>query len=83
MNQSELKLVRAAARIAQTAPESWQQFLEAVFEFSTAQTTSCIQSPIEHLPVAQGRAQIAARIAALLADCNNLADKSEGTRNGR
>jgi hypothetical protein len=78
MTPEEVAYVHAAAQLSRVAPEAFADFLRATQTLSTKQTTHCIQSPIEHLPVAQGRAQLAVRLAALLADCRQLADKHKG-----
>ena len=76
----EEEVVLASARLARTAPESWRQFLGAVSTYSNAQTANCIQSPLEELPRAQGRAQATLRLLALMADCLASADKIESKR---
>jgi hypothetical protein len=80
MTPAEIQYVHAAAQLSRVAPESFADFVRAAQVFSAQQTSHCIQSPIEHLPVAQGRAQIAAHLASLLADCRQLADKHKGTQ---
>lgn len=79
MTPAEVQFIHAAAKLSRVAPESFLDFVRAAQSFSAQQTSQCIQSPIEHLPVAQGRAQIAAHLTALLADCVQLADKHKGT----
>lgn len=73
-------LILASAQLARSAPKSWQQFLDALSAYSSQQTTNCIQSPLENLPVAQGRAQNAAHLLGLLEGCLSSADKIEGKR---
>jgi len=75
--REEADIVKAAARLARTAPEGWEQFLGAVFAHTELQISNCIQSPLDGLPAAQGRAQYAARLRALLADCVSSADSLE------
>lgn len=72
------KLILAAAKLARRAPEDWKQFLGAFSDYSTTQISNCVQSPLEELPRAQGRAQATARLYGLLADCLASADKIEG-----
>ena len=79
MTESEA-LTLAAAKLARSAPENWQQFIGALNSYSTLQITNCVQSPLEELPRAQGRAQATARLYGLLADCLASADKIEGKR---
>ena len=76
----ETDLTLAAARIARSSPDAWDRFLAAVQAYSSQQITHCIQSPLEQLPVAQGRAQATARLYGLLAECVSSADKIEGKR---
>lgn len=76
----ENELIMAAARVARVAPENWRQLLGALQAYSSLQITNCIQSPLEELPRAQGRAQATARLYGVMADCLASADKIEGKR---
>jgi hypothetical protein len=80
MTPAEEGIVMAAARLARTAPEAWTMFLDAANIYSHHQAHLCVSSPLEFLPVAQGRAQNAARLLSLLADCQPSADKIEGRK---
>jgi hypothetical protein len=73
-------LILAAARLARSSPESWKQFLGAFRAYADQHRDNCIQSPLVTLPVAQGRAQLAANVYGILADCLASADKIEGKR---
>lgn len=73
-------LILKAAELARSAPRAWNEFLGAFSSFSNQQKDNCIQSPLEQLPVAQGRAQLAARLHELLETCVQSADKIEGKR---
>jgi hypothetical protein len=77
---AESDLVIAAARIARSSPDAWDQFLASVQAYSSQQIQNCIQSPLELLPVSQGRAQATARLYGILAECKASADKLEGKR---
>lgn len=77
---SDRPLILAAAKLARSSPENWKQFLDGFRVFTDQQRDNCIQSPIENLPVAQGRAQISAHLHGLLSDCLAMADKIEGKR---
>ncbi len=66
-----------AAYLARMAPREWNDFLGAFAAYSKEQTTNCIQSALEELPRAQGRAQIAALLHETFADCIKIADKKE------
>jgi len=74
------QLILLAARLARSSPENWKQFLDGFRAYADQQRDNCIQSPLEILPVAQGRAQTAAHLYGLLADCIASADKIEGKR---
>lgn len=73
-------LILEAARLARNAPESWNKFLGALAKYTNDQRDNCIRSPIELLPVAQGRAQACTHLLGLLEECLVLADKIEGKR---
>jgi hypothetical protein len=73
-------LILRAAELARTAPRSWNEFLGAFSIFTDQIKNDCIQSPLEHLPVAQGRAQLAAHLLALMSNCLSSADKIEGKK---
>jgi len=70
-------LVQRAAHLARLNPEVWGLFMRALRDFSTHTTYNCINSPLDELPRAQGRAQAIARITDLLADCVTRAEKLE------
>lgn len=73
-------LILTAARLARSAPENWKMFLGALAKYTEDQRDNCIKSPLEQLPVAQGRAQACTHLLALLVDCLTTADKIEGKR---
>lgn len=77
---ADRELILAAARLARSSPEGWRQFLGAFRAYADQHRDNCIQSPLTTLPVAQGRAQLAAQVYGLLADCQVSADKLEGKR---
>ena len=77
---TETELTLAAARIARSSPDAWDRFIAAFQAYSSQQIQNCIQSPLELLPVAQGRAQTTARLYGLLSECVSSADKIEGKR---
>jgi len=72
------ELILRGAELARSAPRSWNEFLGALSVFTEHQKNNCIQSPLDQLPVAQGRAQLAAHLLDLLANCISSADKIEG-----
>lgn len=77
---SDRDLTLRAAALARSAPRAFEDFLGALSVFTDQIKTDCIQSPLDLLPVAQGRAQFAARLHDLLANCISSADKIEGRR---
>lgn len=54
--------------------------MEAVSAYNEQQRENCIRSPLDVLPVLQGRAQMLGQLFELLADCVAAADKIEGKR---
>lgn len=72
------ELTLAAARLARSAPESWERFLGALSLYSQSQTEICISSPLDVLQVNQGRAQASAALLRLLANAVKDADRIEG-----
>lgn len=72
------ELILRAAELARTNPRSWNEFLGALAKFSNQVSNDCIQSPLDRLPVAQGRAQLAAFLLELMANCVASADKIQG-----
>ena len=67
----------AAARIARNSPELWSRFLDELRAYTNQQRELCINSPLELLPVMQGRAQIATQLSTTLEACLADADKIE------
>ena len=76
MSSPEQNLTKTAAIIARGSPEAWARFIDAFTAYSIYMTSNCITSPIDTLPVAQGRAQIAAHLRDLLANAVAHADKN-------
>jgi hypothetical protein len=78
MNDRELIL--AAAKLARTAPENWNEFLGALAAHTDNQISNCISSPLEALPQNQGRAQSMVALLKVLRECLKTADQIEGKR---
>jgi hypothetical protein len=78
--EAETALVLAAARLARHQPELWAELVKALQSFSTVQIQNLVQSPLESLPVLQGRAQLGAHVFAVLSECLARADKIESKR---
>ena len=79
MNQAgaESKLILSAARLARTNPELWRQFMADFQQLSAVHVINLVQSPLESLQTAQGRAQSSAHLHDLLSNCVASADKIE------
>ena len=73
-------LILSAARLARGYPEGWKQFMGSFRAYADQHRDNCIQSALPTLPVAQGRAQLAALLHQLFAECTVSADKIEGKR---
>lgn len=68
------RLTIAASNLSHAAPAAWDEFLAAFSEYALRVQNDCIQSPIDTLPVAQGRAQQVARVQEMLASCRASAE---------
>lgn len=74
---SDRDLILAAAKLARSAPETWEEFLGALQVYTEAQISNCISSPLEELQRAQGRAQNASALLRLIRDALKNADQIE------
>lgn len=70
-------LVLAADALRRANTEGFHKFVEAFRVYTNAQRDNCIQSPLEHLPVTQGRAQSCAQLLRLFEECHTRAGKLE------
>ncbi len=75
MNDREL--IFAAAKLARSAPENWDEFIGALSNYTDIQISNCISSTLEELQRAQGRAQNAATLLRLLREALKTADQIE------
>jgi hypothetical protein len=71
---SDKNMVLAAARLARTAPQQWDEFVQAFAEYVDDKIVDVIQAPPEMLQIAQGRAQGLVSFSKLLADCRKTAE---------
>lgn len=71
------ELILAAAKLARSAPENWDEFLGALEAYTNIQISNCISSPIEALAQNQGRAQSMVALQKVLRDCLKTADQIE------
>lgn len=74
---SDRDLILAAAKLARSAPETWEEFLGALQNYTEAQISNCISSPLEELQRAQGRAQNASALLRLIREALKNADQIE------
>jgi hypothetical protein len=74
---ADAEFVKAAANLARSNPAAWQAFMVQMQVYSSTQIGNLVQSPLEHLALAQGRAQAVARLHGILVDCVASADKLE------
>lgn len=72
---AQQSLILRAAELARHAPSQWNDFLGALRDYTTDQTTILVKSAPEELPRQQGRAQVAVHLTETLANCLTLADK--------
>jgi hypothetical protein len=77
---AENQLIIAAAVLSRINPQPWAGFMRAFVTYNQYLTSNCIQSPLDNLPVAQGRAQATAHLFELFANCLSSADKLEGKK---
>jgi hypothetical protein len=80
---ADAKLALAAVSLKARAIEDFDQFLVALREYANTQRDNCIQSPVETLQVAQGRAQQCAQLLKILENCRETADSIERMKNGQ
>jgi len=71
------ELVLTAAAVARYAPTEWSRFVGAFTSYSQEQVVNLMQSTLEELPRSQGRAQIAAQLQGIMAECLQMANKLE------
>ena len=73
-------LIIAAARLQRNNHELWGEFVAALKEYANTQRENCIQSPLDVLPVAQGRAQACAQLVKILTSPSEQADRIQDRR---
>lgn len=77
---SDRELILAAAKLARTAPENWNEFLGALDVYTNTHVSNCISSPLEALAQNQGRAQSMVALQKLLRGSLKSADHIEGRK---
>jgi hypothetical protein len=70
-----VKLSQAAVELRSTSRAAWDDFLNAVTEYSAAVTNNCVSATPDLLPQAQGRAQNARDFLALMHAAPALVEK--------
>ena len=73
--QPKEELILKAAILARNAPEQWRDFVEALRKHNEVHRDNLVKSPMNELPVNQGRAQMATNLLGMLATCVETADK--------
>ena len=76
MSKVEALILKSAA-LARSSPQIWSEFLRAFHEYTDEKRDQCISSPIDALPVSQGRAQACRDLLRLFAECTAKADQIE------
>lgn len=69
------ELHKKAAALARAAPPEWREFLVELEKYVEGVRSQCIQAPPEQLQKAQGHAQQAGALKALLENAVSTADR--------
>lgn len=77
---SDRDLILRSATLARSRPQEWSEFLAAFKEYTDVQRERCVSSPLDTLPVAQGRAQNCAALLRLFQECVQNADQIQEKR---
>lgn len=75
MSDAHRDLIKASADLARANPEEWRRFLGVVRAYTDTQRDNVVSSPLDVLPVAQGRAQACVALLRLFEDCLQTADQ--------
>lgn len=68
-------LTMRAAALSRNAPMEWQAFVKALAVYTEVHRNNLVKSPMEELPVNQGRAQALSSLLGLLKNPEPVADK--------
>jgi hypothetical protein len=71
---SDKELILAAARLARTAPQQWDEFVTAYQDYTDDKIIAVVQAPVELLQTVQGRAQGLTSLGRVLTDCRKTAE---------
>ena len=83
MPVSETTLAQAAMIVREAAPEAWQHFVMALSQYAGGVANDMVDCPPDNLRLAQGRAQMAVRIAKILHDAPQVVQKVKDLNHGR
>lgn len=72
---ADREVILKAADLARSRPQEWAAFVAALDTYTTTIRDQCISSPLDVLPVAQGRAQQCVALLRLLENCVKAADQ--------
>lgn len=81
---NDTKFIHVTAALSRAAPQEWAAFLDAYRLYSFKLINDCISSPLDLLPVIQGRAQQVREMQDHLEKSAERADQIEAkmTKNG-
>jgi len=66
--------------MARTSPENWERFLGALRAYTDTQRDNVVSSPLNMLPVCQGRAQACVALLNFAETCLTVADQIKERR---
>lgn len=74
-NDLEVLIAKAVVEVRSTSSQGWETLLSALSARAAQKAEDCISSPLEHLQVAQGRAQEARELVNTLKNAPKLAEQ--------
>jgi hypothetical protein len=77
---SDRDLIFKSAALARSSPQEWSEFLGALRAYTDTIRNQCISSPLDVLPVAQGRAQNCVALLGIFEGCVRAADQIQEKR---
>ena len=80
---SDKELIQAAAQLARSAPQQWDEFVAAYQNYTDDKILAVVQAPVEMLQVAQGRAQGLTSLGRVLLDCRKTAESIAKAATGK
>jgi hypothetical protein len=82
VNNDNVRFVFAADQLRRIAPQEWSEFLAAFNELSDRERSKILSSPIEQLPIVQGRARMCHDLSELF-EASKSADQMKEKLNER